>query len=127
MPPSILDPLTKIRSEPLRDQARAESVELQVVLVELDLPCPQLGTERGGPGQALRLRFLGSAPSAGELEARIAEARRELAGILGQQPERYIDAASAFVVQARGDQLRRIACLPIVGAIWPNDRVRPPL
>ena len=126
MAATILDPLTKIRSEPLRAEARTAGRDPHVVLVELDLPCAQLGVERNGEGGPLRLRFLGAAPPRAETDARVAEAARAMARILGHDPGRFIAAAGAFVVEASGDQLRRIASLPLVGAIWPNDRVRPP-
>jgi hypothetical protein len=124
---TILDPLTKIRSEPLRAEARSAGTDPHIVLVELDLPCQQMGVERRGEGGALRLRFLGSAPPAGEADARVVEAARAMAGILGHDPGRFIAAAGAFVVEASGQQLCQIASLPLVGAIWPNDRVRPPV
>lgn len=126
LPASVLE---KIRSDDLRHEAMAETSESRSVIVELDLPMPKLEmTESRGAGSTgrSRLRFAPMAredeAEAGRKASKIEALKEGIATITGHLPETYLSASESFVVNANGEQIGRIACMPTVSAIWPNSR-----
>lgn len=123
MPSAVLE---KIRSDDLRNEAVAEASEPHTVIVELNLPMPQLEmapsigiAARGKP----RFRF-GSAESDSDHGYQIAASKADIATITGKSPINYLASAGSFVVTANGAQIGRIACMSSVSAIWPNSQHR---
>lgn len=114
------DTLEKLRSDRLRVMAETEDKAVTTVVVKVAGPiAPSIAfqrSERGlrpfevtfGPGDA--------GPAGASLEA-AADKLRDITG----RSARIIEAADALVVQADGAQLRRIAALPEVQDIYPND------
>ncbi|BAQ45502.1 MULTISPECIES: hypothetical protein [Methylobacterium] len=116
--------LGKIRSDELRDHVLHSDVEPTTVIVEVDLPVPQIavsGGNRIGTQQA-RFSILPSATSSSTMEAKVAEIRRALTDALGRQPGKFLASSRSFILDATGNELSRIAALPTVLAIWPNVR-----
>ncbi|MBP1805211.1 hypothetical protein [Rubellimicrobium aerolatum] len=120
--------LDKIRSEALRRDAAAADPAIHVVLVEIALPPARLEVARpSAPGRpALRVApeaGFGTGPETGGLPAADLHPIREaVEAALGHAAERYLRSARAFVVRASGPELRRLAEVPAVRAIWPNAR-----
>ena len=117
--------LTKIRSEDLRAAVAAGEPERASVIVEIDVPHPTVETvspQTPDGGRRAKFRLTSPEPDPAETERRIAETLREVESILGRAPESYFSTSGSFVVEATGEQLRRIATLPFVTAIWPNSR-----
>ena len=114
------DTLDKIRSTELREEVLAADDVLRTVLVEIDVARPRMErTSRPSltPGRA-SLRIV--AGNAGEAQER--QVRQAIEAALGRATERYLASAHAFVVKATGRELRAVAELPAVLAIWPNTR-----
>ncbi|AWN46308.1 hypothetical protein DK419_08270 [Methylobacterium terrae] len=114
--------LRKIRSDELRDHARQADVEPTTVIVEVDLPVPQVAVSGGNRfgAQPTRISILPSPTSGTALEARLAEIRHALTDALGRQPGKFLASSRSFILEATGKELGRIAALPTVLAIWPN-------
>lgn len=116
--------LEKIRSEYLRREATQTHAKPHVVILEVDLPQPKIKVSRAASGiDAKRLRVVSAdSPDSSKIEERVAETRRSIEKILGKPPDQFFSSSGAFVVTATGEQLRKLARLPSVSAIWPNDR-----
>ena len=113
----------KIRSESLREDARSESPSPRTVIVEVDVPVPRVAAApagRGGRGTfSHKRRFRLVAPDA-DLDDGIAAVRQALADVVGGPAGRYLPTSNAFIVDMTGKQLRQIAAMPMVRAIYPN-------
>jgi hypothetical protein len=124
---SFADAMKKIRSDNLRQEAIETRSEPHVVIVEINIPHPKIvplpsDADRGGVGTRFKIE---SAPSAtNDADRRVAETRKAIQKITGNAPERFFSSSGAFVVTATGNQLRQLACLPSVSAIWPNEPPR---
>lgn len=116
--------LGKIRSDELRAHARQADVEPTTVIVEVDLPVPQVAVSGGNRfgSQPARISILPPPTSGTALEARLAEIRRALTDALGRQPGKFLASSRSFILDATGKELSKIAALPTVLAIWPNAR-----
>ncbi|MBI3407615.1 MAG: hypothetical protein HY040_04575 [Planctomycetes bacterium] len=95
------------------------------VLIELDRPMPKVefrkGIRHGKPVQIPKR--VSPLEDAGESDRIVSEARERLTEILGQAPH-WLKAAGAFVATVGGDELKKIAELPHVSAIWLNREHR---
>ncbi|MBX9909053.1 MAG: hypothetical protein K2Z25_10100 [Beijerinckiaceae bacterium] len=110
--------LDKIKSDDLREDALHSAPSSHTVLVEVGLPLPTIersSREAVTFGRS-GLRVGGGAPSSESVD----QARHELEQALGHQTQRYLPSSRSFVVEATGRELRRIAEVPAVVAIWPN-------
>ena len=116
------DALRKIRSEDLRDIARDESSERQTIIVELDLPVPQIIPPSRFRSLAGDRQMFMSASKKDDSDAIIDKARRRLTEMLGREPK-FLRSSHSFIVDADGAQIREIAELPSVHAIWPNRQL----
>jgi hypothetical protein len=115
--------LEKIRSEDLRQAAAETKSKPHVVIVEVAIPRPQVDVlSPGGQGETGAARFRISSKVTKSDEVRpLAETRRAIEKILGRPAERFFSSSGAFVVTATGEQIRHLADLPQVRAIWPNE------
>jgi hypothetical protein len=118
----------KFPDEALQRFAAGDSREPVSVLIELDLPEPQVRPEvkkfSGGPARWRPAEVLPEAPEdRAEAERRAREAGDFLEEVLGEQPL-WLPAAHVYAAQATPGQLRRIAQAPYVRAIHPNRAVR---
>ncbi len=110
--------LSKLKSQPLRDAVILDRTERLSVLVELDVPMPEI--DFGPKSKTGQFRPKGIEQHAGEdVEACRTRAAELLREVLGSVP-RYSRSAAAFFVEATGAQLSRIAESPDVKAIHPN-------
>jgi hypothetical protein len=114
------DPLEKLRSDGLKRAVLDVSSNPQTVIVELALPLPRVVVSPRGSNVMRRPAAVESV-SAHELETRVSEALRAIAQV-GVEAGPFIPSAHALVVDATGRQLRSLAELPAVRAIWPNER-----
>jgi hypothetical protein len=116
------DPLEKIRSQELRREAREAGITPHTVVIEIDLPQPQvdLDLERTTFG-APRFRLTESEADPAEVERQISKARRLIERIIGRPTTNFLPSSGSFIVKASGEQLRKIARLSSVLAIWPNS------
>ncbi|WP_210530392.1 hypothetical protein [Rubellimicrobium arenae] len=117
---ALSEALDKIRSIELREAALAGEGIVRTVLVEVDLPRPQVvasGRSPLTPGQP-SFRVIGDRGS----EAQVTQVRRAIETALGHPVERYLPSSRAFVVKATGREIQRVAELPAVLALWPNTR-----
>ncbi len=119
-PPAVI---RKIQGEDLKRQVIASTPRTQTVIVELALPqmklersLPYTRTEWGRPN----LRFKASEVSQVDIETDIAKAKMEIEHIIGRPAEAVLPSSGTVVVVADGTQIRSIAGLPSVAAIWPN-------
>lgn len=115
-----LDALAKIRSDRLRTEAENADRTPHTVIVEVDVPLPAVemsSREAVTSGRKL-LRFSKPAVDANLLQG----IKRALAEALGHEPKTYLASSRSFIVEATGDEMRRVAQIPNVLAIWPNSR-----
>jgi hypothetical protein len=114
--------LEKIRSEGLRQAAAETKSKSHVVIVEVAVPGAKMDVlppDRRSGSSAARFRFPSKTVKS-DVD-RVAETRRAIEKILGRPPERFFSSSGAFVVTATGEQIRHLADLPQVRAIWPNE------
>lgn len=113
------DVLAKIKSEELREAAQAADRVPHIVIVEIDLPHPTMAlSER--PSLSGRPVMKLNEPH--EQPATLAHVRRAMKDALGHEPGTYLPSSRAFIIEATGDQIGRVAAIPDVLAIWPNTR-----
>lgn len=110
--------LDKIRSDLLREDALHEENSAHTVLVEVGVPLPTVQRAKSSSITIGRPRLRVSSPQ--DDAAGIEAAKRAVEQALGHKAERYLPSSRTFVVEATGRELRRIAELPSVVAIWPN-------
>ena len=119
--------LDKLKDRELRRLAASASDEPVSVLVELDLPDPQIELKETGimhGGIPLRAPSVSRHVRAGETNSEhVSQASALLHKNLNATP-RWIDSAGAFVVTAPANQIARIAESPLIRAIWPNRELR---
>lgn len=125
LPAAILE---KIRSNDLRNEAIAETLEPRSVIVELDLQTLKLElADRRTSGLRGKTQFRFATPTAEESSeaeqesSKIAASKEGIATITGRLPDTYLSASGSFVVKANGEQIGRIALMSTVSAIWPNS------
>jgi len=112
--------LAKLRSG-LEADVRRGRRDAQTVIVELDIPPPRVALAPKRTGLTLGYRPMRI--EAGESRPDVVESVRDgLTRVLGSASSHYLSAAQAFVVDATGPQLREIAHIDGVKAIWPNTR-----
>lgn len=120
----------KLRGKELQSLVSSGSDEPVTVLIELDLPHPEVETRsitRGGISLQIPAAVRPLSRSAqGEKERLIAEGQRLLADHLHAAP-RWLEAAGAFVATASPRLLLGIAASPVVKAIWPNRELHSPV
>ncbi len=118
-----MDAIEKVRSEELRREMASAASEPRVVVVELDLPKGRVEAVPHDSRDVFgRVRFrVGTMPPSGATtEQRIDETRRAIEEITGRPADRFFRSSGSFVIEANGRQIRRVAELPSVAAIWPN-------
>ena len=125
IPPGI------IPDEALRRFAASESDELVSVLIELDLPEPQVSLEvRSMPLTGPRWRPTAVAAETDEerqeTDRRKAEADRHLRTVLGKTPH-WLPYAHAYAAEISPQQLRQVVRTPYVLRVSPNRTFRDPL
>ena len=116
--------LEKIRSQALRREALSDGGPTVVVVVEVDLPHATIDVVPPGTGEvsgASGYRFLASEPDPEQVDRRVNDARAGIQSITGKRPETYLASSGTFVIEANGEQIRHIAELPSVAAIWANS------
>jgi hypothetical protein len=114
--------LEKIRSEKLREKVEQIDSRSSTVVVELNPSSGErIKLKRGAHGEWRPSRI--DRLSGEDPQAQAARAVREIEQITGRPPVNFFGSSHTVVVEATGQQLRRIAQLPEVAAIWPNDRV----
>jgi hypothetical protein len=117
--------IEKIRSEELRTKAMAGDSRPSIVIVELDLPQPKIEaispSERTSIGRP-SFRFSQTADESADITHRVAQSSSDIERIIGKPPERFLATSGTFIVEANGEQIRNIAKLPTVSAIWPNTK-----
>jgi hypothetical protein len=122
-----MDAFTKFRSEDLKHEAATGNSNMQAVVVELDLPRGQVMAVPRAQHDivgGVRFRLGTSTPSGEGVENRINDTRRAIETIVGRSVDRFFQSSGSLVIEANGEQLRRIAELPYVAAIWPNSAWR---
>lgn len=112
---------SKLADEELRRLTDRGGAGTLSVIVQLELPRPRVEIERlerGGVG-AFRPRVVETESESGQssLEDSIAQARAFLEQLLDKSPV-WLSAASAFGVEASGDQLETIARSPLVRRVY---------
>lgn len=109
----------KVPDAALRASIAGGGSEALTVIVELEAPSPKVAarTDR----RTGRVRLAPEPPSRGDAAAsKAAKALGDLiAKVTGERPP-YLSAARAYVVEATGPQLRRLAASPLVRSIQPN-------
>ena len=116
-----MDDLDKIRSDELRSAADAGGAEVHTVIVELNVPLPRISSSKPSPGRPSNpIRFEDGEPNGVDANA----IREEIAKGVRRPVGRYMATSRAMVVDATGRELREIARLPGVSAIWPNRRLK---
>src|SRR5688500_9288962 len=91
--------LEKIRSEDLRDQAVTADPQPHVVIVELDLPHPEVDTilpDKRAPSGRFQFRFNPASENTSEIDRRVTESSREIEKIVGKPPERFFSTSQSF-------------------------------
>jgi len=113
----------KIRSEFLRREAAEAPSEPHVVIVELNLPSPKASAPPPpmNVGSAKRRIVAAVEVGSGDTKKKVSDARKMIEKIIGHKTDAFFPSSSAFVVSATGEQLRSLANLDLVSAIWPND------
>jgi hypothetical protein len=126
MPPGKTEDaeLGKIRSDFLRQETANARAEPHTVVVELNLPHPKVEFSRSsmGIGSAKQRIARGVDDSPEETKRHVAMAQKSIEKIIGHKADAFFPSSSAFVVTATGEQLRELANLDLVSAIWPNER-----
>lgn len=119
----VVPDLAKIRSAFLRHETSTPRSKPHTVVVELSLPHPEVKVSAPpkGSGPAARRVVASSGPPTDETRRQVTKARKLIEKIIGQKTEAFFPSSSAFVVSATGDQIRKLANLDLVSAIWPND------
>lgn len=112
--------LAKLRSGLEADVLRGRR-DAQTVIVELDLPLPRIALAAKRSGLTVGYRPLRIEAAEGRPEI-VDAVRRDLARVLGSATAQYLSSSNAFIVDATGPQLREIAHIDGVKAIWPNTR-----
>ena len=117
----------KIPDPRLRNLAEGGSGDQTVdVIVELDVLLPKVVMETDAHAGHHVVRPVAVEPESAEaqreLERKVREARALFAEVTGSTP-RWIRPARAFVIQATGEQLRRVAASPLTRTIQPNRRL----
>lgn len=117
----------KIPDPKLREFAKGGSDGKSVdVIVELDAPLPKVVMEKNVYAGHRAFRPVAVEPESQaaqrELERKVREARELFAEITGATP-RWLRSARAFIMQATGEQLRRVAASPLTRMIQPNRRL----
>jgi len=110
------DPLDKLRSPALRASVERSDPKPSVVIVEAQPDAvPSVDAQRNpGDGRVRSLALVSSGePPPLEPLAKAIEGT-------GARVLRWLESSSSLVVEADGDQLGRVAGLPMVGAVWPN-------
>jgi hypothetical protein len=123
--------MAKIASDELNHLIELGSNDPVGVLIELDLPEEvfveverRLAADQVGSGA---VRFRRTVPKASEQQERtesINKVRQLLEEMSGVSP-RWLGSSQTFVARVSPRQLRDIADLPDVKAIWPNRELRP--
>ncbi len=115
--------MNKIKDDELRRIVAEDSNEQVGVIIELDLPHPQVKVGQVNRGGVIINIPLAVSPYSEEeedaIEKRIAEAREFLEETL-TSPPRWLRAAHSFVARVTPEQIRTIATKPFIKAIWPN-------
>lgn len=121
MAPADEDALQKLRSKALRAKVDEADPIPSVVIVEIaDKFAGQIVVARDSDGLAkARAQLL----EAGEDDpaASLAALAKQVAEITGRPPLTMMPTSGAIVIEADGREIGRIAALPAVQAIWPND------
>jgi len=117
----------KIPDPRLRNLAERDTGDRTVdVIVELDVPLPSVMMDKNPYAGHHTARPVAVEPESREaqreLERKVREARKLFADITGATP-RWLRPARAFVMQATGEQLRRLAESPLSRTIQPNRRL----
>ena len=117
----------KIPDPRLRNLAEGGSGDQTVdVIVELDVLLPKVVMKKDAYAGHHVVRPVAVEPESEEaqreLEGKVREARALFAEITGSTP-RWLRPACAFVIQATGEQLRRVAASPLTRTIQPNRRL----
>jgi hypothetical protein len=110
-----MDNLNKLRSDDLRQRVLSADPESQTVIVEVNIPLPALQVAKSRLGERSRI---GLAPKEGGGDD-VKSIKRKMKKIFGAVP-RFLPSSRSFIVDATGDQLRKVAELPEVLAVWPN-------
>lgn len=111
--------LQKIRSHDLREEARTASLHSETVIVELEVPATQIAFAELPHFGAGRMRPMIVSPTSSGDET-VRAVRDALENVLGRSPGRYLASSHAFILDMTGEQLRQVAQIPEVRAIWPN-------
>jgi hypothetical protein len=117
--------MVKIKSEELTRLVDLGSDDPISVLIELDDPAQtRIEVERsGGKDGAFRVRRVVPDASEPEHTQSIKEVRQVLEEISETSP-RWLESSQIFVARITPRNLRVIADLPYVKAIWPNRELR---
>ncbi len=125
MPDMPAAALEKIQSQDLKRDAAQAGSQPHTVIVELDIPMGKIEAaipkSRTYPGPP-KLSIAPPPTSPDEIERRVSETATAIEKITGKAPETFFSTSGSFVVVANGEQLRSIATLSWVAAIWPNTR-----
>jgi hypothetical protein len=115
--------MAKLRAEDLRDEVEQGSSTKQMVIVELALSSGQVEAlpidlyDRTG---RVRFKVRSAPPGIVDTEGKIKDVRQAIESIVGRPTDTFFRSSGSLVVEATGEQMRRIAELPSVSAIWPN-------
>jgi hypothetical protein len=119
-------PAEKIVHPELRKLAAAESDNVASVLIELNLPGPQVQLDknqfRGVFDYSLKRVVPETPTQRKESQQQINKASAFLTNLLGEKPL-WLNAGRAFVANVNADQLRKIARSPLTKAIRPNRKL----
>jgi hypothetical protein len=117
----------KVRGEDLRRLIERESEEPVTVLIELELPEPEIKTrEIVRDGVSMHIPVEVVRPTGEQQRGRerlITQGRKLLSGRVISPPN-WLESAGAFVATATPQRLVEIAASPVVKAIWPNRELR---
>ncbi|WP_375461354.1 hypothetical protein [uncultured Enterovirga sp.] len=119
--------LGKIRSEQLRDEAASGTMAgPHTVILEIDVPGPSLEVLSPRLGMGFGTPAFRIGPAAddkpADAERVVHRVGGEIERIIGRTPETFLASSGTFVVDATGPQLRELAKIPAITAIWPNTR-----
>lgn len=111
----------KVPDAALRASLAGGGSDLLTVIVEVAAPSPKVAVR--ADRHTGRVRLAPEPRNRGDaVAAKSAKALGDLiAELTGERPP-YLSAARAYVVEATGEQLRRLAASPLVRSIQPNRR-----
>ena len=115
--------MEKIQSDLLRQLINENSNKQISVIIELDLPQPQImgkgAAQRGITNRSPKGVSFRSVEQVPFSTSKVSEVQKYLEGLLNTTP-RWISSAHSFVAKVNSEQLKSIALNPSIKAVWPN-------